>query len=187
MGSGAVRVLRRHRGRRHDPAADLPTGETGIIYFSGGSDFAYHGDAGKTAASRDAHGRATLGDVGHVDDEGYVYLTDRRSFTVISGGVNVYPQEFELLLVGHPAVTDVAAFGVPHDDLGEQLVALVELARPGLATEDELLAWAGARMSPQKLPRVLRLADRLPRADNGKLYKRRLREEYLRAHAEENG
>jgi long-chain acyl-CoA synthetase len=171
--SGSVHIV-------DDAGDELPSGWTGSVYFAGGARFSYHGDHAKTASAYDARGWATLGDIGHVDDDGYLYLTDRRSFTVISGGVNVYPQEFENLLIGHPAVAEVAAFGVPDDDLGEKLVALVQLVEPGSVDVEELLRWSGERMDRQKLPRVLELRADLPRADNGKLYKRALREDYLR-------
>ena len=160
---------------------ELPTGETGDVYFSGGVQFRYHGDDAKTAGAYGPNGWSTLGDIGHVDADGYLYLSDRKSFTVISGGVNIYPQEAENVLIGHPLVGDVAAFGIPDPDLGEVLIAVVEPAEGAAIGPDsgtEILTWCRERLSRQKCPRRIEFRDRLPRADNGKLYKRVLRDEY---------
>ena len=108
----------------------LPPGEEGQIYFAEGPPFEYHNDADKTAEATNEHGWTTLGDVGWMDAEGYVYLTDRKSFMIISGGVNIYPQEIENLLVTHPAVADVAVIGAPHEEMGEQVVAVIRPADP---------------------------------------------------------
>jgi fatty-acyl-CoA synthase len=168
-------------GRVHilDPeGAELPVGETGQVWFSGGPDFSYHGDEKKTAAAHDAQGRASVGDIGHLDDDGYLYLTDRADFMIISGGVNVYPREAEDALITHPAVLDVAVIGVPDPDMGEVPHALVQLAddvsgSPELAAE--LVAHCRARLATIKCPRTIEFVDDLPRLPTGKLAKRLLR------------
>ncbi len=159
----------------------LPPRAEGTVYFAGGSAFEYHNDPGKTAEAANRHGWTTLGDVGWVDEDGYLYLTDRKSFTIISGGVNIYPAEIENLLVTHPEVVDVAVIGAPHDEMGEEVVAVVqprdpETAGPELATE--LIAFARANLSHVKAPRRVDFRRELPRHDTGKLYKRLLRDEY---------
>ena len=120
----------------------------------------------------------TLGDVGHLDEDGYLYLRDRKSDMIISGGVNIYPAEIENVLSVHPKVADVAVFGVPHEDWGEQVKAVVQPA-PGVAGEEaltaELLEFAAERLAKFKLPRVVDYTDELPRDPNGKLYKRKLK------------
>jgi acyl-CoA synthetase (AMP-forming)/AMP-acid ligase II len=141
----------------------------------------YHGDPEKTAESRSPQGWYTMGDVGRVDDDGYLYLTDRRTFMIISGGVNIYPQESENVLVGHPAVLDVAVIGVPNDDLGEEAKAVVQLVDPAAASDElaaELLAFCQASLARYKCPRSVDFTEQLPREDSGKLYKRRLRDQY---------
>jgi fatty-acyl-CoA synthase len=168
-------------GRVHilDPeGAELPVGQTGQVWFSGGPDFSYHGDEKKTAAAHDAQGRASVGDIGHLDDDGYLYLTDRADFMIISGGVNVYPREAEDALITHPAVLDVAVIGVPDPDMGEVPHALVQLAddvsgSPELAAE--LVAHCRARLATIKCPRTIEFVDDLPRLPTGKLAKRLLR------------
>jgi acyl-CoA synthetase (AMP-forming)/AMP-acid ligase II len=166
---------------------EVAIGETGTVYFADGNDFAYHNDPGKTAASRNRHGWTTLGDVGHVDEEGFLYLTDRKAHMIISGGVNVYPQEVENLLITHPKVLDAAVFGIPHGDLGEQVHAAIQLV-PGNeeseVLEAELLGFCRDRLSHVKCPRSLDFHAELPRQANGKLYKRLLREEYRRTQTE---
>ncbi|MGQ0616705.1 MAG: AMP-binding protein [Acidimicrobiia bacterium] len=166
-----------------DDGEVLPTGRTGTVYFESGLPFEYHGDTERTAAARDPKGRGwtTLGDVGHLDEDRYLYLTDRKSYMVISGGVNVYPQEAENLLALHPAVDDVAVFGVPDDDLGERLHAVVqpvsmEAAGPALAAE--LVAHCRHSLATFKCPRTVDFRAELPREPTGKLYKRLLRDEY---------
>ena len=126
-------------------------------------------------------GWGTVGDVGYVDEDGYVYLTDRKSFTIISGGVNIYPQEIENLLVTHPAVADVAVFGVPNPDFGEEVKAVVQplawdAAGPALAAE--LVAFCRDQLAHYKCPRSVDFERELPRQDTGKLYKRALRDRY---------
>jgi acyl-CoA synthetase (AMP-forming)/AMP-acid ligase II len=169
-----------------DEGRECPPGTPGVVYFSGGSTFAYHKDDAKTAASRSREGWATLGDIGYVDDEGYLYLTDRTAFTIVSGGLNIYPQEIEDVLVMHPRVADVAVFGVPHEDLVEQAVAVVQPQRPEDAGPDlaqELLTLCRRHLASYKVPRELDFQDELPRHPTGKLYKRELRERYLAARA----
>ncbi|BBZ73021.1 fatty-acid--CoA ligase FadD4 [Mycobacterium paraseoulense] len=160
---------------------ELPPGQPGEIYFAGGYSFEYLNDAAKTAASRDTHGWVTVGDVGYVDDEGYLYLTDRRHHMIISGGVNIYPQETENLLVTHPKVLDAAVFGVPDDEMGQRVVAAVQTVDQADATDefaDELLTWLRDRLAHYKCPRSIAFEPQLPRTDTGKLYKNGLIEKY---------
>ena len=144
--------------------------------------FEYHGDPEKTKKSRSPEGWFNLGDVGYLDDEGYLYLTDRQSFTIISGGVNIYPQETEDVLVMHPAVADVAVFGVPNDDLGEEVKAVVQLDRPGAGRARRWrpsCSRSAASTSPRSSARASIDFDAdLPRQDTGKLYKRLLKDRY---------
>lgn len=160
---------------------DAPTGRPGQVYLQmGDATFEYLGDAEKTRDSR--RGRMfTVGDIGYLDDEGYLYLCDRGSDVIISGGVNVYPAEIESELVSHPAVADAAVFGVPHDEWGEEIKAVVQPyagARPGSELTAELLAFLSGRVARFKLPRTIDYVDELPRDPNGKLYKRLLRDPY---------
>ena len=160
---------------------ELPPGQAGEIYFAGGYSFEYLNDAAKTAASRDMHGWVTVGDVGYVDEEGYLYLTDRRHHMIISGGVNIYPQETENLLVTHPKVLDAAVFGVPDDEMGQRVLAAVQTVDPADATAefaDELLMWLRDRLAHYKCPRSIAFEAQLPRTDTGKLYKDGLIEKY---------
>jgi long-chain acyl-CoA synthetase len=161
---------------------EVKTGETGTIYFEA-SNFEYHHDEAKTAGSRDPQGRgwSTLGDVGHVDEDGFLYLTDRRSYMIISGGVNIYPQEAENTLVMHPSVADVAVFGIPDEEMGERVHAVVQPAdgvEPSDALAAELVAYCRDRLAHYKCPRSVDFRDELPRHPTGKLYKRLLRDEY---------
>ncbi|MFI1382527.1 AMP-binding protein [Embleya sp. NPDC020886] len=165
---------------------ELPVGEDGLVYFADGPQFSYHGDPDKTEAGRDPAGRGwtTLGDIGHLDADGYLYLTDRQSHMVISGGVNIYPQEVENLLALHPAIADVAVFGVPDAELGEQVKAVVqpaEGATPGPELARELIAYCRARIAHYKCPRSVDFRAELPRHPTGKLYKRLLIDEYRAA------
>jgi acyl-CoA synthetase (AMP-forming)/AMP-acid ligase II len=167
-----------------DEGHELPPGEPGTIWFDGMTAFEYHADHEKTAAMKNARGWGTVGDVGYLDDDGYLYLTDRRSFMVISGGVNIYPQEIENLLVLHPKVMDVAVFGIPNADLGEEVKAVVQpvdwgLAGPELA--EELIAHCRQHLATYKCPRSIDFDRELPRLDTGKLYKRVLRDRYWEA------
>ena len=160
---------------------EVPPGEIGVVYFDGGRDFQYHNDPERTAAAAHPNGWRTLGDIGRLDDDGYLYLTDRVAHTIISGGVNIYPQEIEDALIMHPEVADVAVIGVPNDDLGEEVRAVVQLVDPHRAgddTEAALLAWCGQRLAPFKCPRAVDFDPSLPRDPNGKLMKRYLRDRY---------
>ncbi|MDR3099406.1 MAG: AMP-binding protein [Paraburkholderia sp.] len=164
-----------------DEDRDLPAGEIGRVFFEGGPTFEYHNDPAKTQSVFNRHGWATYGDIGHVDAEGYLYLSDRRADLIISGGVNVYPQEIENVLAEHPAVADVAVIGVPHAEFGEAVKAVVQLrerdaASPELA--EALLAFCRERLSHIKVPRSVDFEDALPRHDNGKLLRRLLKERY---------
>lgn len=164
-----------------DNGEPLPVGAEGLVYFAGGNDFEYHLDPEKTAASRNALGWKTLGDIGRLDEDGYLYLTDRKSFTIISGGVNIYPQEIENLLITHPKVADVAVIGAPDEDMGEKVVAVIQPLDPTAANADfaaELQAFCRAHLSGVKVPRQFDFRAELPRHPTGKLYKRLLRDEY---------
>ncbi|MCC6920608.1 MAG: acyl-CoA synthetase [Alphaproteobacteria bacterium] len=160
---------------------DVPTGEEGVIFFEGGPAFEYHNSPEKTADSRNAQGWSTLGDVGKLDSEGYLYLTDRKAFMIISGGVNIYPQETEDVLIGHPKVADVAVVGVPNEDFGEEVKAVVQPANWADANDAlaaELMTYAREKLSPIKCPRSIDFMQELPRHPTGKLYKRLIRDAY---------
>ncbi len=164
-----------------ETGSELAIGEEGLVYFEGGGVFEYHNDPAKTAEARNAHGWTTLGDIGRVDEDGFLYLTDRKSFMIISGGVNIYPQEIENRLIAHPRVADVAVFGGPCADMGERVVAVVQpvdMSEAGEAFAAELTAWCRAELSGVKTPRQIDFAAELPRAPTGKLYKRLLRDRY---------
>lgn len=159
----------------------LPARSEGTVYFGGGGSFEYHNDAAKTREATHPKGWTTLGDVGWVDEEGYLYLTDRKSFMIISGGVNIYPQEIENLLVSHPRVADAAVIGAPCPDMGERVVAIIQpldLAEAGDALALELTAYLRNSLSGVKVPRQIDFRAELPRHATGKLYKRLLRDEY---------
>ena len=160
---------------------ELPIGGEGEIYFENGHQFEYHHDPKKTADSTNAEGWTTLGDIGRLDEEGYLYLTDRKSFLIISGGVNIYPQEAENVLLGHSAVLDVAVIGVPNEDFGEEVKAIAQLMpgqKPSKELEEELIAFCREKLSAIKCPRTVDFRDSLPRTETGKLFKRRLRDEF---------
>ncbi|MBV8594305.1 MAG: acyl-CoA synthetase, partial [Caulobacteraceae bacterium] len=165
---------------------ELPPRREGGVYFAGGGAFEYHNAPEKTAESRNKHGWTTLGDVGWLDEDGYLYLTDRKSFMIISGGVNIYPQEIENLLITHPKVADVAVVGAPHEEMGEEVVAVVQPLDWAEAGDDlaaELCAFARANLSHVKTPRRIDFMAELPRHATGKLYKRLIRDAYWgRAH-----
>ena len=162
---------------------EVAAGVEGSIYFAGTRPFEYHNAPEKTQESRNRQGWSTLGDIGHVDADGYLFLTDRKAFMIISGGVNLYPQEIENLLITHPAVLDVAVVGAPDPEMGEKVVAVVQpvnFSAAGPALADELMAFARERLSHVKVPRLIEFTRELPRHANGKLYKRLLRDEYWR-------
>lgn len=168
---------------------ELPPRSEGLVYFEGGTEFQYHNDPEKTQAARNRHGWTTLGDIGWVDEDGFLYLTDRKSFMIISGGVNIYPQEIENHLVTHPKVTDVAVIGGPHEEMGEEVIAIIQPANMGEAGDDlaaELTAYCRTALSGVKTPRRIDFREELPRHPTGKLYKRLLRDEYW-AKAKEGG
>lgn len=160
---------------------ELPVGQDGLVYFSDGPRFSYHKDEAKTREAYNDKGWATVGDIGHLDADGFLYLTDRQSHMIISGGVNVYPQEAENVLSTHPDVFDVAVIGTPHVDLGEEVRAIVQLevgVQPSAALAQTLIAFCREQLSPIKCPRAVDFRDELPRLPTGKLLKRLLREEY---------
>ena len=170
--SGTVRIC-------DDDGEEVPPGTEGTIHFEGGSPFEYHNDPQKTADSRNRHGWTTLGDIGYLDEDGYLFLTDRRTFMIVSGGVNIYPAEIEAVLAAHPKLEDVAVFGVPNAEFGEEVKAVVQplpehRADAGLSAE--LIGWCRERLSHVKCPRTVDLVEALPRAENGKLYKKALRD-----------
>lgn len=163
-----------------EDGTELPVGETGGVYFSDGPAFSYHNDPAKTAQAHSPQGWATLGDIGHVDGDGYLYLTDRKSFMIISGGVNIYPQEIENRLATHPAVADIAVIGLPDEEMGERVVAVVQ---PADAAADhaelaaELTRFAREQLGGVKTPRQFLFRAELPREATGKMMKRRLIDE----------
>ena len=167
-----------------DEGNELPLGETGTVFFDSGVKFEYHGDAEKTKEVRHANGWTTLGDIGHLDKDGFLYLTDRKAFMIISGGVNIYPQEAENVLAVHPKVIDVAVFGVPNSEFGEEVKAVIqpvewpdnEVKRDAL--EAELIRYCREQLATLKCPRSIEFRRELPRHATGKLYKKELRDEY---------
>jgi long-chain acyl-CoA synthetase len=164
-----------------DEGEELPVGQSGELYFEGGPEFEYFKDPAKTASVSNERGWRSLGDMGYVDEDGYMYLTDRSTFMIVSGGVNIYPQEAENLLVMHPKLVDAAVFGVPNDEFGEEVKAVVQPAAgimPGPELEAELIEYCRAHLAGYKCPRTVEFDPELPRDPNGKLYKRRIRERY---------
>ena len=160
---------------------ELGVGESGLVYFANGQPFAYHTDDGKTKQAFNDKGWSTLGDVGYVDAEGYLYLTDRKAFMIISGGVNIYPQEAENVLIEHPKVADVAVIGVPNEDFGEEVKAVVQpvdMKEAGPALAEELLAYCRQHLAGIKCPRSVDFEEALPRHATGKLYKRLIKDRY---------
>ena len=166
-----------------DDGNEVPNGEEGTIYFESENQFEYHNDPEKTASAR--HPRhpnwSTLGDVGRLDDDGFLYLTDRKAFMIISGGVNIYPQEAENLLINHPQVADVAVIGVPNEEFGEEVRAVVQPVRwedAGPELADELMTFCRQNLASIKCPRAVDFERELPRHPTGKLYKRLIRDRY---------
>ena len=174
---GAVRICA-------DDGTELPAGQAGVVYFERDEvPFAYHNDPDKTrAAQHPAHPAwTTLGDIGYLDEDGFLFLTDRKAFTIISGGVNIYPQETENVLALHPAVYDVAVIGVPDPEMGESVMAFVQPAPdavPGPELEQEIIAFVKSKIASFKAPRTVRFVDDLPRSEAGKLMKSELRARY---------
>lgn len=168
-----------------DAGNELPIGQQGTVYFGGGTTFEYHNDPDKTAASRHPNGWSTLGDIGYIDADNFLYLTDRKAYMIITGGVNVYPQEAENVLTMHPAVFDVAVFGVPNAEFGEEVKAVVQPVE--MPTDDaaaaalsaELIAYCRTKLADIKCPRSVDFRPELPRHPTGKLYKRLLQREEL--------
>jgi long-chain acyl-CoA synthetase len=165
-----------------DDMHECPVGTSGTVWFKTATPFEYYNDPSRTKQAQSADGSmSTVGDVGYVDDDGFLYLTDRKTYMIISGGVNIYPQECENLLITHPKVVDAAVFGVPNDDLGEEVKAVVQVM-PGIvagpALEAELIAFCQQQLARQKCPRTVDFEAELPRLPTGKLYKRVLRDRY---------
>ncbi len=171
-----------------DEGAPLPPGESGTVWFesaSGRPGFRYHKDDAKTEDAIDDRGWSTVGDMGYLDEDGYLFLTDRRTFMIISGGVNIYPQEAENLLITHPSVYDVAVFGIPDPEMGERVHAVVQpidMANAGLQLEQELLAFCHSHLAKYKCPLAIDFDAELPRQPTGKLYKRLIRDRYWGNH-----
>jgi fatty-acyl-CoA synthase len=171
---GAIRII-------GEDGSELPRGEVGLVYFAGPVTFVYKDDAEKTEALRLPGDLSTVGDAGYLDADGWLYLTDRKDFMIIAGGVNIYPREIEDVLMMHPAVLDVAVFGVPHDDLGEQVKAAVQLTpghEAGPALAEDLMAHCREHLAGFKCPRSVDFAAELPRTPTGKLRKHELRDPY---------
>lgn len=168
-----------------EQGAPMPEGEPGELWFKTATEFSYFNNAEKTQEATSADGNlSTVGDVGYLKD-GYLYLTDRATFMIISGGVNIYPQEIEDLLISHPKVADAAVFGVPNEDLGEEVKAVVQVSEelePSDALVDELMAYCVENLSRQKCPRSIDFEAELPRLPTGKLYKRLLKDRYWADH-----
>ncbi len=180
VGQPSAMVEIRIIGEDGQPVAQ---GESGEIYVKNlmGTDFEYHNEPEKTAAAHLEPGVFTFGDIGYFDDDGYLYLSDRKIDMIISGGVNIYPAEIEGVLATHPSVADVAVFGVPNDEFGEEVKAAVQLA-PGVASSDEvtddLIAFCREHLAGYKAPKTVDFVDEMPRHETGKLYKRKLRDPY---------
>lgn len=167
-----------------DDGQELATGEIGHVYFSDSARFSYHKDAAKTQEAYNVRGWANVGDIGYLDHDGFLYLTDRKSNMIISGGVNIYPQETENVLIQHPTVMDVAVIGIPHEDFGESVHAVIQLYQPEQASEQlkiELDQFCRRHISSLKCPRSYEFRLELPREPSGKLLKRLLRDEYRSA------
>ncbi|MFL6238455.1 MAG: AMP-binding protein, partial [Actinomycetes bacterium] len=166
-----------------DDGNELPVGEPGTVWMRMGTgpNFEYKGDKDKTSKSHDAEGFFTVGDVGYFNEDGYLFLCDRKSDMIIAGGVNIYPAEIESVLIQHPDIEDCAVFGIPHDDLGEEVKAAVQLidgVEAGPEEEQKLLGYLADNVAKYKLPRSVDFHTEFPRDPNGKLYKRKLRDPY---------
>jgi long-chain acyl-CoA synthetase len=173
-----------------EQGAELPPGREGLVYFADGPEFSYLNDPAKTAEAHNSLGWATLGDIGRLDEEGYLFLTDRKSFTIISGGVNIYPQMIENHLITHPRVADVAVIGVPDEEMGEKVLAIIQptsWSDAGEELAEELRRFARAGLGGVMTPRQFEFRRTLPREPTGKLMKRLLREEYGHRPGQEPG
>lgn len=172
-------------GKAHilnDEFQPLPPENIGTIYFESPPNFVYHNTPDKTKAIISPQGWSTYGDIGYLDEEGYLFLTDRKAYMIITGGVNVYPQEVENVLMAHPDIVDCAVFGIPHPDFGEQVQAVVQMREGypvGAETEQQLIKWCRSQLSGVKCPKAIDFSADMPRDANGKLYKMRLQEAYL--------
>jgi acyl-CoA synthetase (AMP-forming)/AMP-acid ligase II len=168
-----------------EDGVEVPVGEEGTVYFESEAAFEYHNDPEKTKSAYNERGWSTLGDVGRLDEDGFLYLTDRKAYMIISGGVNIYPQETENVLTMHPKVYDVAVLGVPNEDFGEEVKAVVQpvdMADAGPALERELIEFCREHLAHYKCPRSVDFLPELPRHPTGKLYKRLLRDRYWEGH-----
>jgi long-chain acyl-CoA synthetase len=169
-----------------DDGNPCAVGTPGTVWFKGATNFTYFNDPNKTAESRNIAGdTSSVGDVGYVDEDGFLYLTDRKTYMIISGGVNIYPQETENLLITHPKVMDAAVIGVPNEDLGEEVKAVVQLmddVEPSDEVAQELIQFCGEHLARFKVPRSVDFEKELPRLPTGKLYKRLLRDRYWEGH-----
>jgi acyl-CoA synthetase (AMP-forming)/AMP-acid ligase II len=164
-----------------EDGTEVPAGEVGTVYFSGGSPFQYHNDPGKTASAFNPAGWSTLGDMGYLDDEGYLYLADRRTDLIVSGGVNIYPREVEEALAPHPAVADVAVIGIPDEEMGQRVHAVVQPAVAGTGSPElaaELIDFCRARIAHFKAPGSVSFEDSLPRTPSGKMLRRVMADKY---------
>jgi len=164
-----------------EDGGELPAGQDGLIYFSGGNEFEYYKDPAKTASAFNERGWSTLGDIGHVDADGFLFIADRRTDLIISGGVNIYTKEVEEALTQHPAVSDVAVFGLPNIEYGQEVKAVVELHADiagGAELAQELINFCRLRIATYKCPKSIDFAT-LPRLPNGKMLKRQIRDRYL--------
>ena len=180
---GSIKIL-------DEEDTELPTGAIGTVFFADAPVFSYHNDPDKTKRAYNSRGWSTLGDVGYLDSEGFLYLTDRKAYMIISGGVNIYPQETEDVLIGHPKVADVAVFGVPNEEMGEEVKAVVQphdMAQASKTLEAELIAYCRSLLSPIKCPRSIDFEVELPRTPTGKLVKRHLRDGYWAEYKKRHG
>jgi long-chain acyl-CoA synthetase len=170
-----------------DDGNELGPNQIGTIYMLlGAADFEYKDAKKKTRDSRIGN-YFTVGDVGELNDEGYLFLRDRKTDMIISGGANIYPAEIEAELIQHPKIADVAVFGIPHEDWGEEIKAAVQVVdgvEPGEVLTQEILEWCAGRLAKMKTPKSIDYLDELPRDPNGKLYKRKLRDPYWKGRAQ---